>query len=271
MNDDRLVERRKWFRVFPEGTLEFAIITRILALLLLMALAVVGGTQRPLVLVSLAIVLWADHVLLTWWALQVAMDLRLVTDESAYDSPGWRAKIAFKVVLPSIAAVVALAPWGKVVSIVTGGVGLPSWVPLAAAIAFVLLCLPAAGALREVNMGSLPWAVLLLVPIVHWFALHRVATSLHNRISQQLQARGIENQPQSPRFALAIADTTWVLSVLPWAVMVGYSLARGWSAQGVFKLGSVCGTFLAALFAIANLAALETVQRQIVMLLRKAS
>lgn len=271
MNSERLAERRKWFRVFPEGTLEFAIITRILALLLLISLAVVGGTQRPLIVVSLVIVLWVDYALLMWWVLQVAMDLRMVADGSVLDSPSSRAKIGFKVILPSVAAVAGLAPWGQVMSVVVGGTGMLGWLPVAAGVAFVILCIPALRALRKVGVGSSRWTALLLVPIIHWFALHRIAAGLHGRIAEQLQARGIDKAPYSPEVTLAIADATLVLSILPWMVMVGYGLACGWSNQGAFKFGPVCGTVLAALFAIANLAALEAVQRQIVTLIRKSA
>ena len=43
---------------------------------------------------------------------------------------------------------------------------------------------------------------------------------------------------------------------------------RGWPS-GTLKMAPVCGTILASFFAIANLAAMEGVQRQMVSLIRK--
>jgi hypothetical protein len=194
----------------------------------------------------------------------------MVADGATPDSPGCRAKIGFKVILPSVAVAVGLAPWGRVMSVVIGDTGMLDWLPIAAGVAFLILCIPALRALREVGVGLSLWTGLLLVPIIHWFALHRIAADLHGRIGEQLKARGIDKAPYSPEVTLAIADATWVLSILPWVVMVGYSLAYGWSNQGSLKFGPVCGTVLASLFAIANLAALEAVQRQIVTLIRKS-
>lgn len=270
MNAERLAERRKWFRVFPEGTLEFAIITRILALFLLLALSVVGGTQRPMIVMGLIFVLWVDYALLIWWLLQVALDLRMLMGATDADTPTRRAKIFIKAILPSIAAVIALVPWQQLMLILAGGTSMPRWIPLAAGLAFVILCVPALRGLREAQVGSGLWAVLLLVPILQWPASHRLAGNLHRRICEQLQAR-TETAVHPPRAAMAIADVTWVLGVLPWATIAGYVLVQGWSGQAVLKFGMVCGTVFAAFFAIANLAAMEAVQRQLVALIRKSS
>ena len=128
MTNELLVERRKWFRVFPEGTLEFTIITRVLALLMLMALAVVSGLQRPLVLMALGAILWVDYALLMWWAIEVASDLQLLSgapDAAAHSTR--RSRIWLQAVLPSIAALVALMPWASLASIEPdrGGRGSP--------------------------------------------------------------------------------------------------------------------------------------------------
>ena len=66
MTDNIGAQRRNWFRSFPEGSIEFVVITRVLALLLLAALAIVPGIQRPAVLVALALVLWVDYLLMMW-------------------------------------------------------------------------------------------------------------------------------------------------------------------------------------------------------------
>lgn len=275
MNGDRLVERRKWFRVFPEGTLEFSIITRVLALMMMMALAVVGGTQRPVVLVGLLGVLWIDHVLLLWWAIQVAMDLRFVSGKAQADgSARVRARVAFVAALPSVAAVAALMPWEGLITLLKGTrpeSGLWMAVPVGAAVAFFAMLVPASRALRTIELGSSGWTVLLSIPLLNYFALHRIAGGLDVRIREQLRGRGLQESDETgPSAALIAADVTWVLSVLPWLVVIGVAVIRGWPVSSAFKAGPVCGTLLAAVFAIANLAALESVQRRIVTLIRKA-
>lgn len=274
MNSERLLERRRWFRAFPEGTLEFMVITRVLALLFLIALAVVGGTQRPFVLIGLVGVLWVDYVLLLWWAVQVAMDLQFVRKGTkSGDTSDRRARFGVSAALPSVAAAAALLPWGKLLTVVTGSAApaVSSTLPVVAGVAFCLLLLPAYRALQRIELGSPFWTMLFLVPVIHYFALHRIAQGLDRRIREQLQQRG--ERPESLHSAtpaVIAADVGWALSILPWAVIAGVVLVNGWPAGGAFKAGPVCGTILAAFFAIANLAALERVQHQIVTLIRKA-
>lgn len=274
MNAERLAERRKWFRVFPEGTLEFVIITRVFTLLLMIALAVVGGTQRPFVLIGLAGILWLDYVLLLWWVIQVADDLHGATgSDTAAVSPAARAKLGIQAALPSVAAVAAFMPWSKLITVVTGSASpvLAGAISTAAALAFVVLIWPAYRALRSIQLGSPLWTILLLVPLLHFFALHRIASALGGRIQAELGRRGEpEHATQGGSGALIAADITWVLCILPWAVVAAIVLINGWPAGGAFKAGPVCGTMLAATFAITNLAALERVQRQMVALIQKA-
>lgn len=275
MNGEKLVERRKWFRVFPEGTLEFLIITRVLALMMMMALAIVGGTQRPTVLIGLIGILWIDYALLLWWVVQVAMDLRFVAGESPDDAQaGLRARVAVTAILPSIAAAMALLPWDGVVLVITGARHegtLLTILPVIAAVGFIALLFPAYRALRSIGLGSSVWTVLLLIPVLHFVALHRIAGGLDVRIREQLRGRGLRDEDmRSASASLIAADVIWVLTMLPWAAVVVIAISRGWPVGGAFKIGPICGTLLAAVFSIANLAALESVQRQIVALVRKS-
>jgi hypothetical protein len=175
--------------------------------------------------------------------------------------------------LPSVAAAVALIPWEGLLTVLTGTrpqASLTIGLPLVAAAVFLVLAWPAFRVLRRIELGSPVWTILLLTPVLHFFALHRIASGLDVRITDQLRNRSERPAAQrSATGALMIADATWVLSVLPWAIVVGVVVLYGWPSSGAFKIGPVCGTALAAVFAIANLAALESVQRQIVALLRK--
>ncbi|HOM49931.1 MAG TPA: hypothetical protein PLT93_02150 [Phycisphaerae bacterium] len=273
MTAERLLERRKWFGVFPEGTLEFMIITRVLALLMLIALAVVGGAQRPFVLAGLAGILWVDYALLLSWAIQVAMDLRCASGEQGLDdTPRRRTAVTIQAMLPSLAAVIALMPWSSLVRVVTGSSSpvLAGVISGAAVIAFLALLWPAYRALRGIDLGSPIWTILFLVPLLHFFASHRLACGLDARIRDQMRSRGERVETvHGANVAVIVADVMWILTILPWAIVIGIVCVNGWPAHRAFKLGPVCGTMLAALFAIANLAALEAVQRQIVALISK--
>jgi hypothetical protein len=273
MSAEFLAERRKWFRVFPEGTLEFTIITRVLALLMLMALAIVGGAQRPFVVAALVGVLWLDYALLMWWVVQVAGDLRAITaaGPGSVDLTPQYTKVGTVVLLPSVAAAVAMVPWGTMLGLFGLDASLARLVSAIAAVLFVVMFVPAHRALLRIHAGSSCWTGLVLVPFIHWFALHRVAAALSGRIQQQQVQRNAASQsPRTPSVAILLADITWVLTLLPWAVAIGVALTRGWPSNSMFKAVPVCGTVLAAAFAVANLAAMEGVQRQMVALIRKA-
>jgi hypothetical protein len=110
--------------------------------------------------------------------------------------------------------------------------------------------------------------VLFLIPIVHWFALHRLLSSLDARLKEAASRRG---QPgtsgEANTVTIALADVTWVLSVLPWAIMLVVSLVRGGWPGG--RVMPVCGTLIASVFVVADLAAMEGIQRRFVALVRK--
>ncbi len=276
MSEDRLAQRRNWYRFFPGGSIEFVIVTRVLALLLLLALAVVPGTQRPTVLLALAGVLWIDYLLIIWWAIQVTTDLdALFADPppSADVLRRRRIRAAILGALPATAALVILAPWPSFV--------LPSEPARAATIRmvlipllgvlFVALLVPAHRALRRIQLAPPRWTLPLLIPIVHWFAMHRLLIHLHARLRLRSQERGMPTTDDpGPAPAVILADLTWVLSILPWGILLVVVLLRGeWPSGVLYSAVPSCGTAVAALFAISDLAAMENVQRQFVALIRK--
>ncbi|MCL2330842.1 MAG: hypothetical protein FWC56_06030, partial [Phycisphaerae bacterium] len=320
MDGERLIERRKWFRVFPEGTLEFTIVTRVLALVLLISLAVVGSAQRPLALAALAFILWVDYALLMWWMIQVATDLLLVCGKlpddtpsyrmplglrvvlpsvafslmvipwvdlltilglgakanyfrfvpvvgvvlfllflvPAYRSSSYRVRLGFKIILPSVAVLLAVTPWvdlltilgfGSMTTVLGVGVKTQYFIaPIAGVVLFLLFFVPAYKSLLRIGVNSPIWASVLLIPIFHWFALHRVAAVMDRRIDHQLRARGFEKLSHRPRLAIGMADITWLLGVVPWLVVLIFVLLRGWPMGGAFRGGVVCSTILTALF-----------------------
>jgi len=138
---------------------------------------------------------------------------------------------------------------------------------------FVVSALVAHRALQRIQLGRPQWTLLLLVPIFHWFALHRLLTSLHARVRQRSQEPGKPTPDDpGPGPGVILADVTWVLSVLPWGILVVLTLMTGkWPGNMPYSAMPVCGTMLATLFAVADLAAMENLQRRFVALIRNPS
>lgn len=273
MNENKLNEQRRWFSTFPEGTLEFLVVTRVFAVLFLMALAIVGGSQRPLVVGALLVVLWIDYVMLLWWLIQVGSGLRaLARRDEPQVARDDRVSTFMRAVLPSIWAVLVLGPWPSFLRFLGLNEGAIIGTPLGLAVAvvvFVVLVMAARPALKSLELGPALWTSLLLVPVVHWWALHRLGGQTSRRMWALARQMSISKLPPSG-LALVVADVMWVLTLLPWACVVAISLWQGWPGSRLFTLLPICGTIIGALFAIANLAAMEGVQRQFVALIRKA-
>ncbi len=277
MDNELLTQRQRWFSHFPEGSIEFLLLTRVLALLLLLSLAIVTSVQRPAVLVALTGILWLDYVLTAWWAIQMTTDREeLLRDPAAAppepESRHLRRRTLLWACLPATVAALALAPWPAALRLFNPGllpvatfnrIGLPIL-----ALLFLVLLPLAARTLGRIRLGPTPWTFLFLVPILHWLALHRLIGTMQDRLHELPAATA--GQPvggRSAGAAVAFADVTWLLGVLPWVAMALVALAGdGFPSSAALPF---CGTLLAAVFAIADLAALEHVQRQFVNLLRR--
>jgi hypothetical protein len=139
-----------------------------------------------------------------------------------------------------------------------------------AIVLFVVLVLVAQRAMQRIRLGKPIWTALALIPGLHWFALHRIAAGLEARIDQYTQPTPSESAPRSPSsVAMAAADATWVLCMLPWLVVLVLSVARGWPGGFPGSAFPFCGMLLAVVFGIAELAALERVQRHFTRLIRR--
>lgn len=270
MSDSSLAQRQTWLRYFPEGNIEFLLVTRILMVLILLALAAFAASQRAIVLLGLCMVFWVDYALVLWWLVQVSgdtLDLAEGREVSIYDSRRDRRRAGVLVVLPAAAAVLLAAPWPAMAidraatreAVVR--IALP-----ALGFAYVAMLPLALRVLSRKQVGGLVWRLLLLVPVLHWFALHRVLRTLDGRIRSLRQRSGSNGEePESSLVAIPLADVTWFLAVVPWSyVLVRSMLDQQWS-----RLLAPCGAALVAVFAIADVAALEGVQRQFHHLLRR--
>lgn len=276
--NDTLQQRQRWFRSFPDGTLEFLLVTRLLAVFLLLALAAMRESQRPMVLLALALVLLADYVLMIWWAVQTAADLDSLSARPSADPPApvpaapepkpRRLQAVALACLPAVVAFVALAPWPDfAISNAVAREGVVRVLRPAGSVAFVLALIVGYWGLRPIRLGPPVWTILLLVPCVHWFAMHRLVSHLRSRLDACRRATG-ETVTEGPAVALAFADVTWLLAMIPWVVLIiaGMSRAPGFNWRGFL---APCGAGLTAVFAIADMAALEGLQRQVVATIRR--
>lgn len=293
MSNGTLVERQRWFRFFPDGSIEFLVVTRVLMVLLLVALIVFISRQleRSATLVTLAGVLWLDHVLVLWWGVQMVCDLGLLQDkrglanvegetpwpQAAMCSDRERRWLAVRACLPGtvVLASVALAAGTPVLSVFLrmslSGPALGAACLFLGA-AFVLLLPFGQRALQRIRLGPPFWTFFALIPLVHMFAMHRVARSLEDRmrkLDQQSAASApqAEQEPGSP--AGAIAEVAWFLAVAPWVIVAAVMLTRGeWSRGWAGSVSTCCGVLATMILVIADTAALEHVHRRFVALIR---
>ena len=271
MSETNLAQRQSWYRYFPEGSLEFLVATRVLVIILLIAFIVMHDLQRPIIVTAIIAVLWFDYVLVLWWAIQVRLDLDLLAGRAESNTKRW--VLGIKTFLPSVVVAYSLAAY-----MMPGlaGLGRPSSsshqqlvfiVYGVAAVLFVILAVLAYRALMRIQLGKSIWIALLFVPGLHWFAIHRVAGELGRHIDElRKQQSGSE---VSSSVSMALADVTWALTLLPWLAVIGIATVRGTGGGSVF-IFPFCGMLLGALFAIADLAALERVQRHFVHLTRES-
>jgi hypothetical protein len=270
---ENLIQRRNWFRYFPEGSIEFNAILRVLAVLLLIALLIVGGTQRPAVLVSLAAILWADAALLIWWLVQMSTDLDDLPAGSGQspEAGARRRTAAFLIaVLPSIAAALLLAPWPDLffvrhdTRVLVQAIGLP-----AIGLAYIIAVVAAQRTLQRIRLGPARWTLLLHVPIVHWFAMHRLAGSLQRRIHDRASEGDAPSGGETASGGTTLADLLLVATVICWALVVLLGTHSTSLTRVLYAVANLGGIFFGTLFAIANVAMMERVQRTFVSLLRK--
>jgi len=275
MSSNALSERREWFKYFPEGTVEFVLVARVLLLILLVALAFVRATQRSIVLLAFGGVIWVDYVLMLWWAVQMAGDMENLFRDSPLPADVVRRQRVWALmvgILPSIIACLMLLPWPEFI-----------FKAESSRTAFIQIMLPLLGvlyvvfvytgqrALGKMSLGSARWIVLLLIPIVHWWAFNRLMKGLQLKLAEKMQER---DQPsvddRGLDVLLRVSDITWLLSILPWGVILILALSKSfWPSSFPYVAIPLCAIVLAVVFCIVNLAAMEYIQRRFVAAIRK--
>jgi len=267
--EDNLTRRRTWFRYFPEGTLEFLLVTRVLALLLLAGLTVVRGSQRPAVLLVLGVILLLDYLLVLWWGIQLVTDLRDAASPgsmNAQEARQYRLRSLLIVMLPSIAATLVLTPWPEffiadpVARERLTGIIIPLF-----ALVYLATLFPAWKRLSSLGCGHPVWSALFLIPGLHWLALHRLIGEWQARLDRQLASARLPADPPS-HSGLLFSDVAWFLTML----MVGTLLYLSFSGRAaqLLTLAHIASAGLAPLFAIGEVALMENVQRRYLAMLQ---
>ncbi len=261
---DNLARRRLWYHYFPEGTIEFLLVTRVLALLILAALAVVHGTQLDMALIALGLLLLADALIIQWWGVQIVTDLSdLKSQESSRLAARRRLRAWVLAALPALIMVVTLLPWsGFVIYDPAMRARVNAWIPLIGVPLYLAALVPAVLGLRAIHYGATAWCVCWLIPGIQWWALHRLIGDWQARIDQSLGSRRKETEPPSTGTVLFV-DIMWVLAMLAVAglFLVGTLRTEGLQGGGP-RLLIIAGTGLVALFAIGQVAVMENVQRR---------
>jgi hypothetical protein len=270
---NRLEERRRWLAFFPEGTLEFLVVTRVLALLLLATLIIVPTTQRPLVLLAMMIILWCDYALLLGWLMQLVNDLERLfgASQAASNSGGIRVIDAAIALLPSAIALLVIAPWPAAI---LRRMGHPTLLMVALLTLYIASLPLGYAALRRMGFRSGTGTFLLLVPVLNWFALHRLLPGLHARVRERALELNLPVAQESGAGAAAVAaDFCLMIGIVFWAAWV----LLLWRAQhtgvsGGVLLGLVQTASLGAgcFMAVTQVAALEYLQRRYVVLVRRS-
>lgn len=272
MNETSVQERRQWFLHFPEGSIEFFLVTRVLLILLLLVLLVAGQQHHAYVLLALAGMLWFDYALALWWAVQMATDLDSIRQPITADRAYWRRLRGITVaLLPSIAFFLLISPWPDLLSEVASErmAIRRAALPLIGT-AFIVFMFLAQRVLRGLGVGSAVWRCLLLVPLLHWFSLHRWILHLDTEVNRLVDEKNKQRLAgSSPGAAVSLARWAWFPGILPWMILLpAQAFGASWLSESLFKGAAVCSLVFTCIFVVADTAAMENVQRKFVTMMR---
>lgn len=273
MNDSSMQERRQWFFYFPEGSIEFFLVTRIMLILLLLVFIVAAQQHYAYVLVAMAGILWIDYALALWWAVQMATDLQGIRQPTTADQAYHRRlRVIVIGLLPSIPFFLLIAPWPNWVSTAASDRTM-IWritLPTLGLTAIVLIAI-AQKALRDLGVDSTIRRCLMLVPLLHWFTLHQWIIRLDRELNRLAEEKNdIQLTRSDPGAVVTLSRVMWFLGVLPWLILIpGRMCDIPWLSASMFKGAAVCSLVFTCIFAVADTAAMEAVQRKFVTLLRR--
>lgn len=273
--DALLVERRRWFRSFPHGPLEFVSTARMVWILGIVASPLVTPAQRFLGIVAVSVLLVADVGLAVWWALDLAMDRArwLGAGPVAMRDRARRRLLAAAAVVAAHGMLFVFlltympTPVGSLRRMMDT-VAMGRWVYVAAylglAVYSVLAC-QAAG-LRGAGAGGRGRAsiVLLPIPLVNWWTVRRLGRDCALDLVHRSGVPGDESLEAS-RAAVIVADVFWVAAMILLGGTLGVAIAGKH-----FVWPALCSGLTLAAAAVADVAAMESIQRTYLRFLRTA-
>jgi hypothetical protein len=261
-----LAQRRAWFRYFPEGTLEFLLVTRVLALLLLAGLTLVRGSQRPAILFVLGALMLADYLLILWWGIQLVTDLDDLETPGSVDAAAarrTRLNTFLVAMLPAFFAMLFLTPFQEfTIADPMKRQHLASILKPILGAGYLILVFFAWRRLAAIRFGHNGWVILFFCPGLHLLALHRLAVRWQRRLDDRLQTARIRSDPAAGG-TLLLCDITWVAGMLAVGLLVVMSGQDDavW-VNRLYKPAYLGTAALAAIFAIAQVALMENLQRR---------
>jgi len=277
MSEEMLTRRRQWLQCFPEGTIEFNLVTRILVVGMLGSLAVLPESQHRLVLTGLVGVLWIDYLLILWWVVQLGTDLEMIIDRPGQSAPQSRRRdlvYAFWASLPTLPALLILAPWSElIIREEASRITLMRILFPALAVCFIVTLLVAMCVLNRLRLAAMGWILLWLIPVFHLLALHRIIKAIQARIRNHRLDTGLGTDERYVMGgSLITGDIIWLLSLVPWLVLVmkatqdsAFTISTGGKAL------IILGTVLVAVLSAFELSLMERLQRQHLGLINRKS
>jgi len=254
-----LARRRRWFRSFPEGRLEFIAVIRLLWVIGLFVLPLMPAVERVYGTMALGIVFIVDAALALAWVAQMLADRNSWMGEDAFPSSRparpWGLCVALVILsyllLFSFGATFLHLPW-ETARVHPGAVRVVRWMLLAAYIASVPIVW---SSLRSLGVRSQLATALLAVPLLHWWAVRHIGAN----VAAEFARRTISTSPDEAAFsraAVVAADAVWTVWLVVMAVIFTVSGLRAGLAWQ-----PACCSLLAAVAGIADMAAMEAIQR----------
>lgn len=264
---DALAAKKRWFQVFPEGSIEFLIVTRVGIVGLLLALLVIKESQRDLVWLVLGGFLWMDHVVILGWLLPMAGDVcRAGRDEA--NAGRCRGAVEGALLLACLASTSMLAivlPWQELLRFfpaLTARRAMIGWAGAGLGAAVFAVAVAACRAhLAELGLAGGLWRMLIHVPGLHWPAVHRYARLLARRMRGSASSGGASPDEGGEDAVLTASNVIWGLCMLLWVAHGCLAATRGWPRGFPQLLVPLAGALTGAILAVVQLAALERVQR----------
>lgn len=250
-DEELLQARRRWFASFPDGTLEFVAAARVVCIVLMFVTPIGGAGFRNYGLLGIAAVLLADGGMTMLWLSELCADRRRLVGNTADGSraavsPWLTSVIAILCHAALLLALVSYRPlpfaWAQPRPAVLAVV---RWALLAAFVVLAAVLYYAVRRTTGTRRGA--WALLTALPVLGWPAMRRLAFEAGDAFSREPSGR-------LPRGATVAADVLGVLFVVAMAATL-----RSPDLWMRMSFGAAAASFLFALAAIADMAALEGV------------